>query len=227
MSESTDQQAELLEEEVPAEERRIIKRYSNRKLYDTKDSRYVTLLQIAEMVRAGEDVQIIDNASKEDKTDVTLALIISEELKAKPRGIPLTTLKALIRHRGKRILTELREGPIGRLMPVEEADPSAVVVEQVGPPIASEEELSDKDAKGLQRVIQTTRASLEQWQNAIDERIHAVLPTFSPFTDLKNQLQKVSERLDQIEARLDAVDGKNASSENTSEATSEQAQAAD
>ena len=52
--------------------RRVIKRYSNRKLYDTKDSRYVTLLQIAEMVRGGEEVQIIDNNTKEDLTEVTL-----------------------------------------------------------------------------------------------------------------------------------------------------------
>ncbi len=60
---------------------RVIKRYSNRKLYDTKGSRYVTLLQIADMVRAGEEVQIIDNSTKEDKTEVTMALIISEQLK--------------------------------------------------------------------------------------------------------------------------------------------------
>src|SRR5688572_32288777 len=100
--------------------RRVIKRYSNRKLYDTRGSTYVTLLQIAEMVRAGEDVQIIDNATKEDKTDVTLALIISEELKARPRAIPLATLKALIRHRGGKLLTQLRESPIGRLMPRED-----------------------------------------------------------------------------------------------------------
>ena len=71
--------------------RRVIKRYSNRKLYDTRDSRYVTLLEIAELVRAGEDVQVIDNATKQDKTDVTLALIISEELKARPKGIPLNS----------------------------------------------------------------------------------------------------------------------------------------
>jgi polyhydroxyalkanoate synthesis repressor PhaR len=77
---------------------RVIKRYSNRKLYDTKSSRYVTLLQIAQMVRSGEEVQIIDNRTKEDKTEVTLALIISEELKNSPGGISLTTLKALIRH---------------------------------------------------------------------------------------------------------------------------------
>src|SRR5215510_6615428 len=106
--------------ETTSTARRIIKRYSNRKLYDTKGSSYVTLLQIAEMIRAGEDVQIIDNATKEDKTDVTLALIISEELRSKPRAIPIATLKALIRHRGERILTQLRETPIGKLIPKEE-----------------------------------------------------------------------------------------------------------
>ena len=78
--------------------RRIIKRYSNRKLYDTKDSRYVTLLQIAEMVRTGEEVQIIDNNTKEDLTEVTLAQIIYEEQKQKAssRSVPLQTLKELI-----------------------------------------------------------------------------------------------------------------------------------
>ena len=82
--------------------RRVIKRYSNRKLYDTKDSRYVTLQQIGEMVRAGEEVQIIDNATKEDKTEVTLALIISEDLKSQPRSVPLGTLRALISKHGAR-----------------------------------------------------------------------------------------------------------------------------
>src|SRR5438067_13210164 len=89
--------------------RRVIKRYSNRKLYDTRDSRYVTLLQIADMVRAGEDVQIIDNASKEDKTEVTLALIISEELKSQPRSVPLGRLRDLIHQRGERLFAQRPE----------------------------------------------------------------------------------------------------------------------
>ena len=95
--------------------RRVIKRYSNRKLYDTQDSRYVTLLQIAEMVRGGEEVQIIDNNSKEDLTEVTLAQIIYEEQKAHSRSVPLQTLKELIHQRTEKVLTDLREGPIGRL----------------------------------------------------------------------------------------------------------------
>src|SRR5215212_12050637 len=100
--------------------RRIIKRYSNRKLYDTKDSRYVTLLQIADMVRSGEEVQIIDNNSKEDLTEVTLAQIIYEEQKQKAstsRNVPLQTLKELIHQRTEKVLSDLREGPIGRLIP--------------------------------------------------------------------------------------------------------------
>src|SRR5688572_13409918 len=105
------------DESEESADRRIIKRYSNRKLYDTRGSSYVTLLQIAEMIRNGEDVQIIDNATKEDKPDVTLPLIISEELRNRPRAIPIPTLKALIRHRGEKIMTQLREGPIGKLIP--------------------------------------------------------------------------------------------------------------
>src|SRR5215510_1813089 len=108
---------EHIPESAPPGPRRVIKRYSNRKLYDTKGSTYVTLLQIAEMIRDGEEVEIIDNATKEDKTDVTLALIISEELRTKPRAIPLSTLKALVRHGGERLLNQLRTGPIGKLMP--------------------------------------------------------------------------------------------------------------
>ena len=177
--------------EAPPSQRRIIKRYSNRKLYDTKGSSYVTLLQIAQMIRDGEDVQIIDNATKEDKTDVTLALIISEELREKPRAIPLTTLKALIRHRGERILTQLREGPIGKFIPREEGDPNMPAAETMG-----DEDMSQaRENKGL-------RATLEQWQSAIDERIRAVLPNFAAFRDLETEVKRLSERLDSIERRL-------------------------
>ena len=62
-------------------EPRVIKRYANRKLYDTQSSQYVTLDQIAQMIRAGEEVRVLDNNSKDDLTSVTLAQIIFEEEK--------------------------------------------------------------------------------------------------------------------------------------------------
>jgi polyhydroxyalkanoate synthesis regulator protein len=60
---------------------RIIKRYQNRKLYDTNASRYVTLDDIATLIREGEDVQIIDNQNQDDLTSVTLTQIIFEQEK--------------------------------------------------------------------------------------------------------------------------------------------------
>ena len=185
--------------EAPPSQRRIIKRYSNRKLYDTKGSSYVTLLQIAQMIRDGEDVQIIDNASKEDKTDVTLALIISEELREKPRAIPLSTLKALIRHKGERILTQLREGPIGKLIPREEGGEGVSPIPT--PETIGEDDMSQgKETKGL-------RATLEQWQGAIDERIRTVLPNFAAFRDLEQEVRRLADRLEALERRLADRDG--------------------
>lgn len=51
---------------------RVIKRYSNRKLYDTKESVYVTLPEVLHLKRAGENVIVIDNASKRDITNQIL-----------------------------------------------------------------------------------------------------------------------------------------------------------
>lgn len=181
-------------ESTPPGPRRVIKRYSNRKLYDTKGSTYVTLLQIAEMIREGEEVEIIDNATKEDKTDVTLALIISEELRTSPRAIPLSTLKALVRHGGERLLSQFRGSPIGKLIPTGEEGSEVTPTEPEGQ--KSEEELSQKESKpGF-------RATLEQWQAGIDERIRAVLPNFAAFRELAQEVQRLSARLDAIEKKL-------------------------
>lgn len=79
---------------------KIIKRYQNRKLYDTSDSCYVTLEDIADMIKQGEDVQIIDNQTKEDLTAVTLAQIIFEEQKKKTHVLPLSTFRQIIQSGG-------------------------------------------------------------------------------------------------------------------------------
>ena len=80
---------------------RIIKRYANRKLYDTEHSRYVTLDQISEMIRNGDDVKIVDNKTKEDLTTVTLAQIIFEEEKKQRSFLPLAAMRNIIQSGGE------------------------------------------------------------------------------------------------------------------------------
>lgn len=82
---------------------KIIKRYQNRKLYDTSDSCYVTLEDIGEMIKLGEDVQIVDNTTKEDLTSITLAQIIFEEQKKKTNVLPLDMFRQIIQGSGEAI----------------------------------------------------------------------------------------------------------------------------
>lgn len=78
-------------------EKRVIKRYTNRKLYDKQESRYVTLEEIARLVRRGEDLKVVDNETEEDLTAVTLAQIILEEEKKKTHLLSVPFLRKLIR----------------------------------------------------------------------------------------------------------------------------------
>lgn len=178
---------------------RIIKRYSNRKLYDTKDSRYVTLLQIAEMVRAGEDVQIIDNNTKDDLTEVTLAQIIFEEQKANQKSLPLQTLKDLIHQRTERALDALRDGPIGRLIPGgdDEETPS-----ESSPPAVEEERQQTAAVK--HSLMNQAKETIEDFQHKIDDRVRAVMPTLRPWNELENQLRALTQRVQELEAALAA-----------------------
>jgi polyhydroxyalkanoate synthesis repressor PhaR len=74
----------------------VIKRYSNRRLYNTAASRYVNLDDIAALVRQGKDVQVVDATSGLDLTRVTLTQIITEDARDKPTGLPLELLRQLI-----------------------------------------------------------------------------------------------------------------------------------
>jgi polyhydroxyalkanoate synthesis repressor PhaR len=82
---------------APTAMARRIKRYNNRKLYDTESSEYVSLSDIAELVRSGETVKVVDNATDEDLTAQTLTQIILEEGKNGQTVIPSELLHQILR----------------------------------------------------------------------------------------------------------------------------------
>src|SRR5215217_7123887 len=134
---------------APSKEPKIIKRYTNRKLYDTVESRYVTLDEIAAMIKEGVEVQIVDNRTKEDLTSVTLAQIVFEEEKKKSQ-MPLGLLREIIRRPGDKLLR--RDG--------EQAEVPA-------PPPAPEPAKEPKEG-----LLKTAQRGLEDFQKQIDERVN-------------------------------------------------------
>lgn len=77
-------------------DRIVIKKYANRRLYDTSNSRYINLEDIATLVRNGKELQVVDASTGEDITRVTLTQIIVEDAKGQPSGLPLELLRQLI-----------------------------------------------------------------------------------------------------------------------------------
>jgi polyhydroxyalkanoate synthesis repressor PhaR len=104
---------------------RRIKRYDNRKLYDTETSEYVSLSDIADLVRRGETVEVVDNATEQDITAQTLTQIILEEGKDGYEVISSDLLHALLRRSGKVLdsglgqirttVDDLMQSSVGRL----------------------------------------------------------------------------------------------------------------
>jgi polyhydroxyalkanoate synthesis repressor PhaR len=74
----------------------VIKKYGNRRLYDSSNSKYVNLDDIAGFIREGREVQVVEAKTGQDLTRVTLTQIITEDAKEKPTGLPLELLRQLI-----------------------------------------------------------------------------------------------------------------------------------
>jgi polyhydroxyalkanoate synthesis repressor PhaR len=74
----------------------VIKKYENRRLYDTTNSRYINLEEVAQLLQQGNDVQVIDAASGEDITRLILTQIIVEDAKAPDSNFPLDLLRQMV-----------------------------------------------------------------------------------------------------------------------------------
>ena len=177
-------------------EPKVIKRYTNRKLYDTLESRYVTLDEIAQMIKAGAEVKIVDNRTKEDLTSVTLAQIIFEEEKKTSR-VGLETLRGLIRQGGEaahRFVEGTQAELRGRVEAVRVA-----ATQRVQSILQTGQQTGDR-AKELVQVSQEAVAAL---QRKVDERVRAAMEGMSNLGEVKRSLDEISRRIETLERRLD------------------------
>jgi polyhydroxyalkanoate synthesis repressor PhaR len=199
-------------------EARIIKRYANRKLYDTQHSRYVTLDQISEMIRAGDDVKIVDNKTKEDLTSVTLAQIIFEEEKKQRSFLPLTAMRNIIQNGGEWFAEAQRR--VSRVLPFKRDEtgdgPTGDGEGEPMPPDESDFGLPDDDStyagtkktEGLAMMrefrewVTEQQHALEDWQKRVDGRVRGVVENISPFGTLHKDVKTLSDRIAELEAKL-------------------------
>jgi len=219
-------------------EPKVIKRYANRKLYDTERSCYVTLDEIALMIKDGEEVQVIDNKSKDDLTAVTLAQIIVEEEKKVSR-MPLKVLRGIIQNSNDTIgdlyqrfvdpLQGMRDDVEGRVKGLfkkeagEAAAPEDTAAEAPAAEApAAEAHTDDGDANGaadgenedgdeagpVRAFVATATSSFENLQRKIDERVKESLSTMGHLGQVGHEMAQLNSRLAAMEERLNRLEKK-------------------
>lgn len=184
---------------------KIIKRYTNRKLYDTKRSCYVTLEDISHMIRGGEEVQVIDNKSGEDLTQVTLAQIIFETEK---RGsfMSLSLLRGLIQGGGGALGDLAREG-------VHRAQVKAHDVRQQAQKLRTDLEVridrvigKPQDGThspfGVAELMQRVRRSFDELQQGVGTALRGPTGAVTRYANLGREMEEIQQRMAELEKRL-------------------------
>jgi polyhydroxyalkanoate synthesis repressor PhaR len=174
---------------------RVIKRYTNRKLYDTRESRYVTLDEIAGLVKDSQEVQIVDNRSGKDLTEVTLAQILYEEQKKQTTRMPLSMLKEIIRTSGTSISDFIQR----RLtQPVQSFKEEAE--RRVDKIVRRSETTVEEKARQVRDFFSSTQKALDDFQKKLG--ISALVEAMGSRAKFKEQLSSLRERIEELEARL-------------------------
>jgi polyhydroxyalkanoate synthesis repressor PhaR len=195
-------------------EPKVIKRYTNRKLYDTVESRYVTLDEIAEMVKRGVEVKIIDNRSKEDLTSVTLAQIVFEEEKKKNQ-MPLSLLREIIKHPGESLSGFIKSEVNPRVQSLKEEAGSRldkILRREDGgpaePAVESPAESPTAESSGPE-FLRTSQRAFEEWQKKLDDRVKSTVDNvLGGLPALGRDLGQLLARIEALEKKLDELESK-------------------
>jgi len=178
----------------------VIKRYPNRKLYDTQTKQYITLEGIAKLIRQGEEVQVIDHATGEDLTALTLSQIIFEQEKKRSGFLPKSVLEGLIQSGGHTlgVLRRTLASPLGLLHQIDEE------ITQRLQALVDQGELTEEEGGRLRNKLlaQGRRLDDRLWPSEQDlERLllERGVPTRDDLQQVIRQLEVLATKLDDIE----------------------------
>jgi polyhydroxyalkanoate synthesis repressor PhaR len=185
----------------------VIKRYPNRKLYNTESKQYITLEEISDLIRDGAEVRVVDHASGEDLTAVTLTQIIFELEKKQSGFLPRSILSGLIQAGGERI------GALQRTL-ASTLGLSHLVDEEISHrlhTLKEEGQLTELDAENLQKKLVSPR-----FRSIEDVRLRYFID-FPPHQDLdnilidleiptRNDLQKLIRQIDELTVKIEQIE---------------------
>ena len=170
----------------------LIKRYPNRKLYDTEAKKYITLDGIAALIREGVEVQVVDHTTGEDLTALTLSQIIFEQEKKGGGFLPKSVLASLVQAGGDTVNT-LRRGLTAPLDLFRQVDDE---IDRRLQSLINRGELAKEEGLHLRR-------KLLNREGDADDDIERVLAAHN--VPKKEEIEKLNQQIEALATKLDAL----------------------
>ena len=175
-----------------------IKKYANRKMYDTTDKKYISMDELSKLIKAGGEVSIIDNTTGEDLTTSIVSRLIALDKKSKDKVVSSRVLIQLLR-KGGDTLTDYAKKYVslwqGALTMAEDE------VDRLVNLLVKDKEISKSEGSKLKKEITGYTDSLKNWiRENIDRRINEVLGVMNLAS--KDNIEDLSARIDKLSRRL-------------------------
>ena len=184
-------------------ETRIVKKYQNRKLYDTKDSCYITLEDIAKMVKKGEEVKVIDNKTKNDVTSIILTQILVEQEKSTKSILPLTMLRDIIQ-RGQGSLFDFIQRYV--ILGVNSTQEKTAEAERYVDRLVERGDITKTEGKTLlKEVLEAPSKGQADFDSFIGDRVTSVIRETSKINALNDHITALQDRLHTLEQKLSKI----------------------
>jgi polyhydroxyalkanoate synthesis repressor PhaR len=154
---------------------RLIKKYSNRKLYDTTSRRYITLERIGDLVHDGENVQVIDRTTGQDLTAVTLSQVVLDRERRRHGAVPEQLLQQLVRGPSEAVAGAVRQSIAAGQDLLQRAEervvraPEAALEETLLRTLRSLKIPTQRDMAGLDRRLRELTARVDRLTEAIGQ----------------------------------------------------------
>ncbi len=174
----------------------IIKRYPNRKLYDTEAKKYITLDGIAALIRQGQEVQVVDHTSGEDLTALTLSQIIFEQEKKGGGFLPKSVLTGLVQAGGDTMNTLRRSltAPLDLFRQVDDE------IERRLQTLISRGELAKEEGMQLRsKLLNLGRRSSSADEDDVEQALA------EQGVPKQEEIQRLSHQIESLSAKLDAL----------------------
>lgn len=184
----------------------LIKRYSNRKLYNTRESRYITLNELAELVKSGTNIRVVDNDRGEDLTSVTLSQILLENERHKRDALPKNLLVDLIQ-KGDDLFDTVKKSLSSGIDLLSDAEGS--LEKSVRRLVSRGEIAAEEGEKMVKRLAEWVKDGQSDLGGQIDQRIRKVVSRFDvPERGEVDRLHESIDRLAKAVERLEARPGR-------------------